>query len=227
MSSLPKFAAAAALVTAGLLSALPQAARAERIDCPLAQVRREVTTTLPSGWWTTPIVNSLTEARVASVAGRTALQCIYGPAGSIQRYAPDGATCRVSGRSFDCQVARAGARTFSTGPIDIPQTYAADLDRGGVGSGAQADIWFQAETADLLYLVPRGGARIGVGDRSNRGFAGCSGARFTTERVSLRDIPAGSYVCVRTGEGRISQFRVNAVSGGSPRTLSIGYTTWE
>jgi hypothetical protein len=37
----------------------------------------------------------------------------------------------------------------------------------------------------------------------------------------------GSYVCVRTNEGRISQFRINAISSGSPRTLSLGYTTWQ
>ena len=216
---------------AGGIAALPQDARAEtvRIDCPLAQIRREIITPLPSGWWQTPIVNSLTEARVTSIGGRTALQCVYGSAGRIQRHAPDGATCRVSGRSFVCQTAGGGATasTFSTGPINIRQTFMADLDRGGTGGAERGmDIWFQAETRDLLYLVPQNGATLGVGDRSNRGFDGCSRARMSRDRVSLRDIPVGSYICARTNEGRISQFRVNAISGGSPKTLSIGYTTW-
>lgn len=129
-------------------------AQAETITCPHSQIRREVTTALPGGWWNTPIVNSLTEARVTNIGGRAALQCIYGPAGSIQRYAPDGATCRVSGRQFECNSGSAsgsGARTFSTGPLDIPQTSTADLDRGAVGRGSGVDIWFQAETAELLY----------------------------------------------------------------------------
>lgn len=202
-------------------------AQAETITCPHSQIRREVTTPLPGGWWTTPIVNSLVEARVIEIGGRPALQCLYGPAGSIQRNAPEGAACRVSGRQFECGAVSGGAaRTFSTGPLDIPQTWTADLDRGSVGNGAGVDIWFQAETADLLYVAPRNGATLGVGDRRNRGFEGCRGARFTSDRVSLRDIPVGSYICAKTNEGRISQFRVNAVSGGSPKTLKLGYTTW-
>jgi hypothetical protein len=205
-------------------------AKAETVTCPHSQIRREVTTALPGGWWNTPIVNSLTEARVTKIAGRAALQCLYGPAGSIQRYAPDGATCRVTGRQFRCERASAsgsGARTFSTGPLEIPQTWTADLDRGSVGRGAGVDIWIQAETAELLYVAPRNGAKLGLGNRRNRGFDGCRAGRFSADRVSLRDMPVGSYVCVRTNEGRISQFRVNAVSGGSPKTLKLGYTTWQ
>lgn len=215
-----------ALALAAAVTAPAAPAAAETIECPHNQIRREVTTAVPSGWWNTPIVNSLTEARVVTIGGKTALQCVYGPAGSIQRYAPEGAECRSVGRRFDCRTASASARTFSTGPLDVRQTWTADLDRGAVGDNAAADIWFQAQTADLLYLTPRNGAKLGVGDRRNRGFAGCSGARFTADRVSLRDIPVGSYICARTNEGRISQFRVNGVSGGSPKTLSLGYTTW-
>lgn len=213
-----------ALAAAVAAPAAPVAA--DTIECPHAQIRREVTTPVASGWWNTPIVNALTETRVVTIAGKTALQCVYGPAGSIQRHAPEGATCRSVGRRFECQAASASARTFSTGPLEIPQTWTADLDRGAVGNAAAADIWFQAQTADLLYLSPRNGAKLGVGNRRNRGFAGCSAARFSADRVSLRDIPVGSYICARTNEGRITQFRVNAVSGGSPKTLSLGYTTW-
>ena len=220
-------AVAAAFIGTSVVAPSTAEAATQRIDCPLPQIRREVTTPLPSGWWNTPIVNSLTETKVQNIGGRKALICKYGAAGTIQRYAPEGATCSKNSRGFVCQTRTAGggARTFSTGGIDIRQTFTADLDNGRSGD-AGADLWFQAETRDLLYLVPKGGARLGVGDRSNRGKAGCARARFTGNRVSLRDIPVGSYICVRTNEGRISQFRVNALSGGSPKTLKIGYTTW-
>jgi hypothetical protein len=33
----------------------------------------------------------------------------------------------------------------------------------------------------------------------------------------------GTYVCAKTGAGRISQFRINGIA---PSSLSIGYTTW-
>lgn len=216
-----KIAAIAAMLagTAGI-------AHADTIRCPLDQARRTITDPLPGGWWTTPMVNRLTETKVRNIGGKPALLCIYGASGSVQREAPAGQVCRAVSGGFNCQAAGGGPRTAATGGLDIPQTYMFDLDRGGV-TQAGADFWFQAETASLLYLVPRNGARIGVGNRSNRGAAGCAAARFTTDRVSLRDIPVGSYVCVKTNEGRISQFRVNGISGGSPKTLSIGFTTWQ
>jgi hypothetical protein len=112
--------------------------------------------------------------------------------------------------------------TYSTALLDVPQTYEADLDTGVVGS-AGADFWFEAQTAILRYITPVNGARIAVGDGSNRGFAGCSVAAFSPNRVSIGAVPPGTYVCMRTNEGRIAQFRVNGFVG---TTLKIGYTTW-
>lgn len=204
-------------------------AAAEQINCPHSQIRREVTTGLPNGWWNTPIVNNLRETEVVTIGGRRALQCRYGAAGSIQRYAPDGATCSANAQGFVCQTAGVAApQTFSTGPLEIPQTYTADLDNGTVGgAGPNYDIWFQAVTAAELYLAPANGAALGIGNRSNRGYAGCSTADYTANRVALNQMPVGSYICVRTSQGRVSQFRVNNISGGSPKTLSLGYTTWQ
>lgn len=206
--------------------ALAQSAAAETIRCPLDQIRREVTTALPEGWWNTPVVNNLTETRIITFSdGRDALQCVYGPAGSIQRYAPESASCRAVRGGFDCTLRATPGPTHSTGQVELRQTYAVDFDTGRVQPEG-ADLWFQAETADLLYLTPRNGARIGVGNRSNRGRDGCAEARLTTSRVSLSDVPVGSYVCMRTNEGRVSQFRLNDISGGQVKTLTIGYTTW-
>ncbi|HSM41060.1 MAG TPA: hypothetical protein VK862_09940 [Afifellaceae bacterium] len=222
-----RFARLALLATLGLAATAGSAFADSNISCPLSQARRTITDNLPSGWWTTPIVNRLSDTKVQNIGGEPALICVYGSSGSVQRKAPRGETCTAVGRGFRCVSARpAGPSTFSTGPINVRQTFQFDLDRGRVQPSG-ADLWFQAETRDLLYLVPRNGASIGVGDRSNRGYAGCSSARMSTNRVSLRDIPVGSYVCVKTNEGRISQFRVNGLSAGSPKTLSLGYTTWQ
>ncbi|MET0181949.1 MAG: hypothetical protein ABW199_03585, partial [Caulobacterales bacterium] len=95
-------------------------------------------------------------------------------------------------------------------------------------TAAAADIWFQADTADLLYLTPRNGARLWVGDRSDRGRTGCAaGTHYTADRISLADLPAGSHVCVRTNGGHISQMRIVGLEGSaSPRTLRFSYATW-
>ncbi|MBD3679843.1 MAG: hypothetical protein HUJ27_15765 [Rhodobacteraceae bacterium] len=213
-----------ALATLALMLLAP-AASAETIRCPVSQIQSEVTTNLPNGWWNTPIANSLTDTRIITFSGgRKALQCVYGPAGSIQRYAPEG-DCRAVRGGFECAARATPGPTYSTGEVQLRQTYQVNFDNGSIGSNG-ADLWFQAETASLLYLTPINGARIGVGNRSNRGRDGCASARMTTSRVSLSDVPVGSYVCMKTNEGRISQFRLNNVSGGSPKTLTIGYTTW-
>ena len=209
------------------LTAASARAAAIYVDCPLTQARREITTPLPADWWTTPVVNSLSETKVANIGGEPALMCIYGSSGSVQMKAPAGMTCSASGAGFSCTSPGVVAPvTYSTGPIILKQTYLADLDNNS-GNNAQADIWFQAKTATKLFITPRNGAKIAVGDRSNRGFAGCSVASYSSDSVKLNQIPVGSYICVKTNQGRISQFRMNDISGGSPKVLKLGYTTWQ
>jgi len=221
---LRKSAAALVLVPLAGIATI-QTAKAESISCPLSQIRREVVTPLPTGWWSTPIINSLQGTRIVTFSnGSKALQCRYGAAGNIQRKPPAGKTCQAVAGGFTCS--GGAAHTFSTGIINLRQTYLADFDRRSSAS-RDADIWFEAETNSLLYLVPRNGAQMSVGNRSNRGFAGCSSAHFSTGRVSLSDVPVGSYVCVKTNEGRISQFRMNQISAVSPKILKLGYTTWQ
>ncbi len=117
-------------------------------------------------------------------------------------------------------------RTFSTGPITLRQTYSADFDRNRANNRT-SDIWFRAVTSTRLYLVPVNGATFSVGNRRNRGFSGCSAASYSDRRVPLSTVPVGSYICVKTNEGRISQFRMNHISRRSPKVLKLGYTTWE
>ena len=112
--------------------------------------------------------------------------------------------------------------TYSTGPIALQQTFTVNLDNGQSG-GPGVDLWYQAVNAGEKYLTPRNGAMLALGDRSNRGFAGCSAASFSGDRVPLWNIPAGSYVCARTDQGRISQFRLNGYTGN---TMNLSYTTW-
>jgi uncharacterized protein YraI len=112
--------------------------------------------------------------------------------------------------------------TYSTGAINLPQTFQANLDNGNVGS-AGADIWYHAVNPLQKFIEPRNGAKLAKGDGSNRGFAGCSTETFSSAPISIWAIPVGTYVCAKTNQGRISQFRINGYTG---TTMKLGYTTW-
>ena len=112
--------------------------------------------------------------------------------------------------------------TRSTGPIALPQTYLANLDNGNVGS-AGADIWYEAVTAVNKFITPRNGAKLSISGPSNRGYAGCSAASYSNNKISIWAMPVGTYICVKTNMGRYSEFRLNGYTG---TTMNLGYTTW-
>lgn len=228
---LPAIGLAAAMF---LGSASQAQASTQSISCPVQKIKREVTTSLPGGWWNTPIIASLKDTRVVSIGGKKALQCRYGAAGNIQRYVPSGKICTAKSGGFKCTALYTGTvssvpvkpQTHKTGPLNLKKTYMADFDKGMVTQNG-ADIWFQAVNASTLLLTPRNGAKMAIGNLKNRGYAGCSKASYSSSRVLLSDVPINSYVCVKTNEGRISQFRLNSIQGGATTTLKLGFTTWK
>lgn len=228
----------AALFAFFVVTAAPAAA--ESINCPLSQATRTISNGLPSGWWTTPIQSTLSSTRVQNIGGTPALMCIYGDSGSIQRNAPEHSTCTARTGGFECTSTASlipvplptpipgvivTPRELTSGPLNVPQSFRFDLDQRRVGA-ASADLWFHAVSDSEQYLEPVGGATMAVGDRSNRGYAGCSTASYSSTRVNLNDLPRGSHVCVRTSEGHTSQFRVNGYTTRGPRALILGVTTW-
>lgn len=111
---------------------------------------------------------------------------------------------------------------YSSGSINLQQSYTANLDNGAIG-WVGADIWYRAILPVSKSISPRNGALLALGDGSNRGFAGCNAEHFTSTPIPLEDIPVGTYVCVKTDLGRISQFRFNSYAA---TTMKLGYTTW-
>lgn len=118
-------------------------------------------------------------------------------------------------------------RTYSTGPMEVPQTYMADLDDGDVGGREGADFWFRARTATERYLEPVNGARLAVFGRSAPHRDECAEMRLSESPIPIGRVGEGSYVCALTDEGRYSVFRINQPIGRSPGTIHMGYTTWE
>ncbi len=206
-------------------------AAAQRIECPLTQARTEITSALPSGWWQTPQVGSLEETKIQNIGGTPTLMCgywAYGQTVYIMHEAPSGAECSADSSGFTCISPGVIAPvTYKTGPITWQQTWMIDLDEGTTGGREGADVWFQAETATARFLTPVNGAQIALAGMRSINLEGCQGLPgYSANRMPIEAFPVGMYVCVRTSEGRISQFRVNSAPGASPGTMEIGFTTW-
>ena len=80
--------AAGALLAAAFVASAGTASAQTTIRCPGDQMRKEIVTPLPDGWWQTPLVNRLTGTRIARIGGEDTLICEYGPAGTVQRRVP-------------------------------------------------------------------------------------------------------------------------------------------
>lgn len=251
------------------------AALADTISCPLPEARREIVSPLPPGWWTTPLVNRLTDTRVQDIGGRPALLCIYGESGSVQRNAPPGQTCVATRGGFECGrpggvvvVPPPGGGGVVVTPVDPPRrpggvvvvppggviveplrpgvivtppihaqgnvrlrsSFTLDLDNGAVPGGPGADLWFEGVRPGEYYLTTRGGATAWLGDGrpEGRGYAGCSDRRirYGAVRIPARDLPASTFLCVRTSEGHVSQVRIDGMTRSLPPQLIVGFTTW-
>jgi len=109
----------------------------------------------------------------------------------------------------------------SMGKIEVPPTYVFNLDAGGVAPHGHDGVWFEASSANDLYLVPLNGAELAAGDLSQRDFKACAAETYATSRISLRDVPVGSFICVKTNAGHIARIRINALAPVAPRTLAL------
>lgn len=239
------------------LSLFAGPAAALEVSCPVDQVRTEVTTPLPDGWWQTPQSGSLQNTRIGEVGGEPTLICeywAYGDTVSVMRRVPgDHPNCTANDIGFTCNrnliatplpipiplpdgiftptptptPAESPSTTYRTGSLSIPQTWQADFDTGEVGSGT-ADIWFHAITATERYIEPRNGAQIGIyGGGSGISKSDCEATPKSGNRIPVGSAPEGTYICYLTSDGRHGLFRVNAPIGASPGTMEIGFTTWE
>lgn len=114
----------------------------------------------------------------------------------------------------------------SQGTFELPSPMMANLDNGATAL-LQGDLVHNAPDLFNLQLTPRNGAQISFTNGAQRGYAGCSAAAYSSTGVMVSAISAGDYICFKTDEGRISEFRVTAIGGGIFQPLSISYRTWQ
>jgi hypothetical protein len=116
------------------------------------------------------------------------------------------------------------------GTIMTTQGRSFELDNGGTPQTG-GDLNF-TRAGGNHFLTPAGGAKIWVGGATPRGYGACFAQRMSANYVATQvSVPAiDSYACYVTSEGRVGEFRVDAlstspISGNSFLTLS--YTTWQ
>ncbi|MCW5698023.1 MAG: RICIN domain-containing protein [Bauldia sp.] len=101
-----------------------------------------------------------------------------------------------------------------------------NLDNGNVGFSG-ADLAYEVVNLNQFYVTPVNGAAISVGNNLPRGYAGCNAAVMSNAPVDvLATLSPGMFVCVRTSEGKISEFRINNI-GLILRVMSLSFTTWQ
>ena len=83
-----------------------QAPKQSYIECPVQEVRTEITTPLPQPWWNTPQVGKLQHVGIQTIADKRTLVCeywAYGGTVGVMREFPEGATnCKAKGKGFSC-----------------------------------------------------------------------------------------------------------------------------
>ena len=118
------------------------------------------------------------------------------------------------------------ATIFSQGSLSIAEASTADLDRGTVGIGDGDDIWFERETDTNRFITPLDGVTAIIVGTTAPGRAGCATQTLLDDRIDIDALTLGTYLCVRTNQGRVSQVRVTGLPGPSPGTLVVEFTTY-
>jgi hypothetical protein len=120
------------------------------VACPLDQIRTEVTTRLPDGWWSTPQVGRVTEVRVQDIGGRPTLVCAYqafGAAAAVMREFPPGAqACRPRGQGFVCSM---------SGAVGGGAVAGGGSPAGGRGALREDCLRFNPQTTEVRQIQGR------------------------------------------------------------------------
>jgi len=78
-----------------------------------------------------------------------------------------------------------------------------------------------------LHIQPRHGTSLAKDTSVELGLTGCMAAQYTKARLRVDGLPAGTYICVHTNEGRYAEVRVDeAIRAGAERVL-LSYKTWD
>lgn len=121
------------------------------------------------------------------------------------------------------------ATVFLEGDLVIRQTFSFDVD-AGVETGLTdpgTDVWFEAVTADERFFSPQNDALIAFAGMTAPGKGGCLEADLAEDQIDVTTLTLGTFVCVQTNEGRISELEITDPSEVSAESIEFHFTTYE
>lgn len=98
-----------------------------------------------------------------------------------------------------------------------------DLDTGKIGRNG-ADLQFARTNDGRSYLRTVNGAKIALISNSKRGASACNAAIYDINSLSQSQMPAGSYICVKTNENRLSQLQIGKISN---TRINMNFATFQ
>jgi len=185
--------------------------------------------------------------------GKTILSCaFYSALGAkiwVSTYAPEGANCLEDGAGFRCvtpvdsldltvtraptplvvpkYIPPANSFLYKSGTIRLQPNMGMDLENGTVGENRATDVRFNAQTTNRRFLEPVNGAKLVLVGTNEVSPEICRAFNtYTTGRISVTQLPAGTSVCVITSDRRYSAFTVSSAPATSWEAFRINFKTW-
>ena len=110
-----------------------------------------------------------------------------------------------------------------TTPLNLDQNL--NLDNGVVNDSSGNDLVYQEDGSGNHLLVPQAGAQLGVFGLSQPGLGACQSASLGGAGVAVESLQIGSYLCVKTSDGRYARLQFNTLNTGD-FSINVGFITW-
>jgi hypothetical protein len=88
-----------------------------------------------------------------------------------------------------------------------------------------SDLTYQVDTNNYHWLVPDGGATIGVFGNQEPNLADCQDASMSPAPIAVESLSVGTYLCYTTNEGRFGRALMKALDQDD-FTLLLDLLTW-
>jgi hypothetical protein len=112
-----------------------------------------------------------------------------------------------------------------SGSGTIPGTWHVDLDRGVFKALYGEDLKFDVVSDTERFLQPDPPTRLRKMGATKPSFATCAGAVLKVGHINVNKLPSGTYVCVKTGAGRLARVRIDNVHA-APGGTDLAFVTW-